>query len=160
MLSTCEVKVRLPFAVIGFSTSELGITRLEYLPLTEVLNPPQSPMGLRVCNAISQYLEDPHYRFDLPLDFSGTVFQCRVWQAIARIGAGKTLTYRQLADQLNSAARAVGGACGKNPIPLIIPCHRVVAARGIGGFMQSQKGLPIQIKRWLLAHEGIRFNPD
>jgi methylated-DNA-[protein]-cysteine S-methyltransferase len=83
----------------------------------------------------------------------GTVFQQRVWQAIASIPLGQTRSYGQLAEQLNSGPRAVANACGANRIPLIIPCHRVLAKNGLGGFMQGKKN-GLNIKRWLLAHEG------
>jgi methylated-DNA-[protein]-cysteine S-methyltransferase len=73
-----------------------------------------------------------------------------------RIPAGRTRTYGELARDLRSSARAVGGACGANPIPLIVPCHRIIAASGrIGGFMgASTEGFELGIKRWLLEHEG------
>ena len=83
----------------------------------------------------------------------GTPFRQRVWQAIHAIPSGRTLTYGELARKLNSAPRAVGGACGDNRIPLVIPCHRVVASGGIGGFMHASGGDPIAIKQWLLRHE-------
>jgi methylated-DNA-[protein]-cysteine S-methyltransferase len=84
----------------------------------------------------------------------GTAFQRRVWQAIAAIPVGQTRTYGQIARQIGSGPRAVANACGANNTPLLIPCHRVVAQNGIGGFMQSkQNGL--LIKQWLLAHEGV-----
>jgi methylated-DNA-[protein]-cysteine S-methyltransferase len=73
-----------------------------------------------------------------------------------RIDAGKTRTYGELADELRSSARAVGGACGANPIPVVVPCHRVIASGGrIGGFMGAKdEGFELGIKRWLLEHEG------
>jgi methylated-DNA-[protein]-cysteine S-methyltransferase len=73
-----------------------------------------------------------------------------------RIAAGKTRTYGELAAELRSSARAVGGACGANPIPVVVPCHRVIAAGGaIGGFMGARsEGFELGIKRWLLEHEG------
>ena len=84
----------------------------------------------------------------------GTAFQRRVWQAIAQIPSGSVMSYQALAHKVGSGARAVANACGANPLPILIPCHRVVAARGWGGFMQgSPEGLAI--KRWLLQHEGV-----
>jgi len=79
-----------------------------------------------------------------------------VWEAMQRIEAGHTRTYGELARELGSSARAVGGACGANPIPLIVPCHRVIAAnRSLGGFMGARaEGFELGIKRWLLEHEG------
>jgi methylated-DNA-[protein]-cysteine S-methyltransferase len=74
------------------------------------------------------------------------------------IPAGETRTYGELAKAIGSSARAVGGACGANPIPLVVPCHRVVGAGGsLGGFMGArEEGFELMIKRWLLAHEAAR----
>jgi len=91
-----------------------------------------------------------------PLDITATAFQWRVWDALTRIPAGETRSYGEIATLLRSSARAVGGACGANPIPLVVPCHRIVASGGkIGGFMGARDdGFELGIKRWLLAHEG------
>ncbi|MDG2242531.1 MAG: methylated-DNA--[protein]-cysteine S-methyltransferase [Rhodospirillaceae bacterium] len=72
--------------------------------------------------------------FDLPLIPAGTLFQNKVWDAMQSIPYGETRTYGQIAEKLETAARAVGMACGANPIPIIIPCHRIVAANGLGGY--------------------------
>ncbi|MBU3737317.1 MAG: MGMT family protein, partial [Methylobacterium sp.] len=73
--------------------------------------------------------------------------------ALRSIPAGRTLTYGELAASLGSGARAVANACGANPVPLVIPCHRVVARDGLGGFMQGRASAALQIKQWLLQHE-------
>ena len=70
-----------------------------------------------------------------------------------RIPAGKTLSYGVLAKKLDTSARAVGNACRANPVPIIVPCHRVVASNGMGGFMGKRSGSPLDLKHWLLAHE-------
>lgn len=92
--------------------------------------------------------------FNLPLRADGTRFQQRVWQALQNIPSGETLTYGELAKQLNSSPRAVGQACRNNPIPIIIPCHRVVSASGLGGYAGDTGGKLMAIKKWLLRHEG------
>jgi methylated-DNA-[protein]-cysteine S-methyltransferase len=84
----------------------------------------------------------------------GTPYQQRVWQAISAIPRGQVLTYGDIAAQIGSGPRAVANACGANNIPLIVPCHRVVAKGGIGGFMQGNKD-GLKIKKWLLKHEGV-----
>lgn len=90
--------------------------------------------------------------FDFPLAPQGTAFQKRVYRAMQNIPFGATRSYGDLAAELGSAARAVGGACGSNPIPIVIPCHRVVAASGqLGGF---SGGRGASTKTWLLRHEG------
>lgn len=84
----------------------------------------------------------------------GTRFQQRVWQALQQIPAGETRRYGELAESLNSSARAVANACRANPLPILVPCHRVVAADELGGYMGHTDGEVVAIKRWLLHHEG------
>jgi methylated-DNA-[protein]-cysteine S-methyltransferase len=83
-----------------------------------------------------------------------TAFQKSVWEQMKKIPAGETKTYGEIAEALNSAPRAVGGACGRNPTPLLVPCHRVVAKNGLGGFSGDwETGLALSQKKWLLEHE-------
>jgi methylated-DNA-[protein]-cysteine S-methyltransferase len=89
----------------------------------------------------------------LPLLIEGTAFQQQLWDALCEIPRGKTLTYGELARRLGVDARAVGQACGDNRLPIVIPCHRVIAADGIGGFAHATGGYLLEAKRWLLAHE-------
>lgn len=89
----------------------------------------------------------------LPVVMGGTDFQRRVWQALRRIEPGTTLSYAQLASKVGNdrATRAVGSANGRNPLCIVVPCHRVIAADGsLGGFSAG-----LDVKRWLLAHEGV-----
>jgi len=90
-------------------------------------------------------------RFDLPLAPAGTAFDQRVWAAMRAIPYGETRTYGDLAHLTDSGPRAIGRACGRNPIPIIVPCHRVLARGGLGGYSGGE-GLPT--KQWLLALEG------
>jgi methylated-DNA-[protein]-cysteine S-methyltransferase len=149
MLQSHHAKFSTPFAVLGIRTVGEMLTDIEYLPRGVAPLAPLNRLAERVCRQIERYLDDPHYRFDLPYDCRGTDFQCRVWREISRIAVGKVSTYKELAQRLRSAPRPVGGACGKNRLPLVIPCHRVLAANGIGGF-----------KKWLLTHEGVRLPAD
>ena len=89
--------------------------------------------------------------FDLPLAPAGSRFEQRVWAAMQTIPYGQTRSYGDLAHMIGSAPRAVGGACGKNPIPIVIPCHRVLAKAGLGGY-SGEGGLVT--KERLLALEG------
>jgi methylated-DNA-[protein]-cysteine S-methyltransferase len=143
-----------PFAVLGIRTAGGRLAGIEYLPRGAAGLAPLDRFAERVCRQIERYLEDPGFRFDLPFDYRGTEFQCRVWRAIHAIPSGRTLTYVDIARQLGTAPRPVGGACGANRIPLVIPCHRVLGANGIGGFMNARNGFPLEVKRWLLRHEG------
>jgi len=104
--------------------------------------------------ALRRYLRDPAASWSLPLARRGTDFQRRVWAALRRIPAGRTMTYGELARRLGSGARAVAAACRANPVALIVPCHRVVARGGIGGYQGVRSGPEVELKRWLLSHEG------
>ena len=148
-----DARLATPFAVLGIRTAGDLVTRIEYLPRGAATLAPTNKLAAKVCRQIEKYLDDPAYRFDLPFEFRGTDFQQRVWKVIHGIPRGKTLTYMDVARKLKSAPRPVGGACGSNRLPLLIPCHRVVASGGIGGFMHASGGEPIQIKQWLLKHE-------
>ena len=148
-----------PFAVVAISVRAEQLVGVQYLPLATLSEPARDPLAREVCNQIRAYLEDPMHRFDIPYALEGTEFQQRVWREIARIPSRETRTYGDLARALKSAPRAVGGACGSNPVPLIVPCHRVVsAAGGIGGFMHSRSDFALGIKSWLLDHEGSRVD--
>lgn len=100
---------------------------------------------------LNAYFEGKRDHFDLSLDAQGTEFQRRVWQAICKIPSGKTKSYGEVAKMINRplAARAVGMALNKNPLAIIVPCHRVVGANGkLVGYAGG-----LEMKRWLLAHE-------
>jgi methylated-DNA-[protein]-cysteine S-methyltransferase len=142
-----------PFAVLGIRTNGRAVTELRYLPSDVAPLGPRTALGKEVVRQIETYLIEPGFVFDLPLEFDGSDFRKRVWKEMCTIPAGETLTYGDVAKRIGSAARAVGGACGDNRIPLIIPCHRIVARDGIGGFMHTTGNRELGIKRWLLAHE-------
>ncbi len=147
-----------PFAVLGIRCNANALTGLDFLALDHPPLAPVSPIAGRTVDAIERYLADADHRFDLPLAPGGTPFQKRVWRAIQDIPAGEARTYGELAQGLGSAARAVGQACGSNPIALVIPCHRVTGSGGrLGGFMHSAGDDSLRIKRWLLAHESTFF---
>ena len=101
---------------------------------------------------LAAYFDGSLTRFDLPLNPHGTAFQKKVWHLMVAIPYGGTRAYADLARDLNSAPRAIGGACGANPIPVIIPCHRVLAAGGKLGGYSGGEGLDTKIA--LLRLEG------
>ncbi len=142
-----------PFAVLGIRTNGKAVTGLRYLSGDVAPSRPTSSLAREVVRQIERYLVEPDYVFDLPLEIDGSEFRKRVWKVMCEIPAGKTMTYGEVAERIGSAPRAVGGACGDNQIPLIIPCHRIVARNGIGGFMHTTGDIELGIKRWLLAHE-------
>ncbi|MGQ0582376.1 MAG: methylated-DNA--[protein]-cysteine S-methyltransferase [Reyranella sp.] len=102
---------------------------------------------------LDRYFQRKLRRFDLPLAARGTDHQKRVWAMMRDIPFGETATYGGMAIALGSGPRAVGMACGRNPIPIIVPCHRVLAAGGKEGGFSGGRGLPT--KRQLLAIEGV-----
>jgi len=148
-----HAKLPTPVAVLGIRTAGELLTDIVYLPRGVATLAPLNRLAAEVCRQIECYLHDPEFRFDLPYEFRGTAFQQNVWRAICAIPSGKTLTYLEVARPLKSAPRPVGGACGANRLPLVIPCHRVVGSNGIGGFMNARGGAPLEIKKWLLLHE-------
>ncbi|RKP49018.1 methylated-DNA--[protein]-cysteine S-methyltransferase [Trinickia fusca] len=153
--------IEAPFGKVGIRVDAAAgvVQAIEYLPATVPGVAPDSALAEEVVRQIEQYLACPSVSFDVPLADVGTPFQRRVWQALCEIAPGQVLTYGQLADQLGGVARAVGQACGDNPWPIVVPCHRVVAANGLGGFAHhSGDGFFLRVKRWLLAHEGPQGN--
>jgi methylated-DNA-[protein]-cysteine S-methyltransferase len=157
-VSPYSAKLRTPFAVLGIRTGAGAVTGIEYLPASERAQAPTDPIAERACRQLERYLDDAQFRFTVPLAPKGTPFRRRVWDALTTIPIGESRTYGEMARKLATAPRAVGGACGANPIALVIPCHRVVGSQGaLGGFMGATDGDPIAIKRWLLQHEGYRF---
>jgi methylated-DNA-[protein]-cysteine S-methyltransferase len=144
-----------PTFALGVRCSDDEITEIVYLePCAEIK--PQSLLAKEAVRQLHAYLKDPRFEFSLPLAPAGTAFQRKVWQGIEKIKSGETCSYGELAQAIHSGPRAVGNACGANPYPLVVPCHRVVAANhGLGGFARQRGGFLLDVKRWLLAHEGV-----
>lgn len=142
-----------PFGKVGVFVAGEFIHEITFLPPAHPPVAPCDALGEEAARQIQRYLEDPDSPFSLPLALRGSGFRRRVWTAIAGIPRGQTRTYGDLARDTRSAARAVGQACGDNPFPLAIPCHRVVAANGPGGFAHGRGGYLLATKHWLLGHE-------
>ena len=130
-----------------------ALTRLDFLPTDAPAATPLDGRARQLARELDAYWENPAHVFDLLFVPKGTPFQLRVWHTLMLIPPGRPTTYGTLAKQFATAARAVGQACGSNPLPILIPCHRVVAANGLGGFMHTASGAPLDVKTWLLAHE-------
>lgn len=172
-----ETRMRTPFATLAITTDGRMLLHLRYLPSSVEPSAPADAIAALTVDEIGRYLDDPGWRFTVPLAAIGSPFHRRVWEAIAAIPSGATRTYGAIARELDADPRAIGQACGANPIPLIVPCHRVVGAGGaLGGFMghrdpgvrepdlfapaesvAQERFEPAEIKRWLLEHEGYRF---
>lgn len=153
--------VAAPFGAIGIRTDGEQVRELVYLPPRFTAQDASDALAARAAQQVGTYLADPDFRFDLPLSAVGSAFQQRVWAAIRAIPRGSVRTYGAIAKELASAPRAVGQACGANWFPLLIPCHRVTAAGGLGGFAShaDENGFHLSVKRWLLRHEGAHASP-
>lgn len=145
--------VAAPGFALGVRCTDDEITGIDFLePRAEVA--PNQPLAAEAVRQLRAYLADPGFAFALPLRPAGTAFQRRVWAEIAAVPPGATKTYGQLGKSLKNAPRAVGQACGANPYPVVVPCHRIVAAGGgLGGFARERGGFLLDVKRWLLTHE-------
>jgi methylated-DNA-[protein]-cysteine S-methyltransferase len=155
--SKFDAIIETPFTHLGLQFQEGVLTGVEYLkPEFKLVVPDQAGI-LQVVDQLASYFTNPAHRFDLEIHAKGTDFQQRVWREMCQIPAGQVKTYGEVADILSTSPRAVGNACRANPIPLIIPCHRIVSAAGMGGFAGTTSGYFTDIKRQLLRHEGLEF---
>ena len=143
-----------PLGRVGVLLDGDTVTRLDYLTRRTPLKPARSSTTQRVARELADFFRDGASRFSVDVELAGTPFQQRVWAALRAIPAGETRTYGELAGQLDSGPRAVGNACRRNPVSIIVPCHRVVAATGMGGYSGKTADRAIWRKHWLLAHEG------
>ena len=152
--------IQAPFGRLGIWTQvvdgSLMLAKIDYLPIQSKLIAPRNLLAKEVQRQCLAYFKDPHFEFDIPLKPIGTAHQEKVWRNAQQIPLGQTATYGEIANKMKSGPRAVGNACGANPFPLITPCHRVVSAQGLGGYMKEDSpGLYRAIKIWLLRHEGV-----
>lgn len=148
-----QAKLPLPFAVLGVRCDDTHLHGIDLLAVSDEPQQANSLFAAQVCAQLQSYVKNPDIKFAIPLKLTATPHQQKVWLAMLQIPVGQTRRYGELALLLNSSAQAVGQACGANPFPIIIPCHRVVSKVGLGGFMKHGGGAPLEMKRWLLAHE-------
>lgn len=145
--------IQAPFGRLGILASHF-LTKIEFLeddvPLRVAIN---QPIIDQIVQELNHYFKNPNFQFTIPYQMTGTTFQKRVWNTLVYLPIGKTITYGELAKKLKTGARAIGNACRVNPLPLLIPCHRVLAKHGLGGFSGNRIGKKIDIKQWLLTHE-------
>lgn len=142
-----------PMCLLGATYTGDMLSRLDFLPAGSAAATQPDARTRLLARELDAYWNNPAHHFNVPIALHGTAFQRRVWQALTDIPAGQPITYGTVAQALGTAARAVGQACGSNPVPILIPCHRVVAANGLGGFMHASSGAPLNVKIWLLNHE-------
>lgn len=146
-------------AIIDTPTGPLSVTETDGMITAVKWHGPKTVGDSAVLHQarqqIDEYFAGTRTEFDLPLRVDGTDFQRAVCAVMSAIPFGETLTYGDISKQLKVPAQAIGQACGGNPIPLIIPCHRVLGASGLGGFSGDGGGLAgIELKVQLLRHEG------
>ena len=151
-----------PLGWLVLQASQAGIHALDFLAQAPTDNQPvQTPLLQAASQALSNYFGElpasGRQPFaGLPLvPLPGTPFQQAVWTYLSGIPLGETRSYGEVARALSSSPRAVGQACRRNPLPIIIPCHRVVARNGMGGYSGATEGPEMQRKTWLLRHENI-----
>jgi methylated-DNA-[protein]-cysteine S-methyltransferase len=158
--ATYSLTLPSPLGSLTVTATTAAIVRLDWggrgARPADLDTPPEAEALLdAAARQLEAYFTDGRLRFDLPLEPAGTPFQQSVWDFMLAIPAGQTRSYGQAATAIGAGpvdARAVGGACGANPIPVIIPCHRILAAGGDAGGYSGKGGL--ETKRWLLRHEG------
>lgn len=151
-----QAVIQAPFAHLGLILQPQGVQRIDFLPLDYPLQPSSHEHVQSLIRVLEQYWRDPVSALDLPLIYQGSAHQLRVWRAMLDIPVGQTRSYGELARQIGSSPRAVGQACGANPLPILIPCHRVVGKSSRGGFMHRQDSGALAYKDWLLQHEAAR----
>jgi len=142
-----------PVGKLGIQVSDDVLEKIVFLSSKCSVRPAKDSFTKEVITQLNKYFKNPNFHFNLPTQLSVTPFQTRVLNALQKILPSKTQTYGELAKQLKTGARAIGGACRRNPLPIIIPCHRIVAKNHIGGFSGASQGEKMKIKQWLLGHE-------
>jgi methylated-DNA-[protein]-cysteine S-methyltransferase len=152
-----DVVIDFPRFKVGVKTRDERVVEIKYLPSSASSVSAQTPLAERAAKQLERYRDNPDTTFDLPLLIEGSQLQRSVWDAMCAIPRGSTRTYGDLAREIGADARAIGQACGDNRLPIVIPCHRIVAADGLGGFGHATGGYLLEVKRWLLAHEAPAF---
>lgn len=148
-----EATVSTPIGKIGIRTSQDHLIGIDFVPEDQAILKPKTVIAKNTVEQLLCYFADPNYKFDIPFELTVTDFQRNVLSALQEIPVGNTQSYKDIANLLNTSPRPIGAACRENPIPIIIPCHRVVSEKDLGGYSGKKKGPLLEIKRWLLEHE-------
>lgn len=145
--------IDLPFGRIAICADDDGLSLVVPVSRATKIKKADHPIAKEACRQLKSYIANSNFNFSVPIKTSGTPFQEKVWQALRKIPADQTVTYGKMAQSLRTSARAIGNACRRNPAPIVVPCHRVVAKNGTGGYMGQRKGSAVEMKNWLLRHE-------
>ena len=161
-----NVDAIVPFVLEGHSLSlaiyttghdlDAALCGIDFLFGQTTTQAPHTALAENVVQQLHRYLDDPQRPFDLPLNMHGTDFQRRLWSALCDVPSGHTATYGQLVKRLGmrGGAQAVGQACRRNPVPIVVPCHRILSQSGMGGYAGETGGEKLRFKQALLKHEG------
>lgn len=142
-----------PIGNVGIKVNQTHLIGIEFLREGYNSLQPQDPIGQEVVNQLNAYFNGKLTQFDLPILYEVTSFHQTVLRQLQAIPYGETLTYGELAQKMKTGPRAIGNACRRNPFPLVIPCHRIVAKNHLGGFGGAIAGDLMLMKGWLLQHE-------
>lgn len=142
-----------PIGKLGVKTSNQQVTGVDFLTKTTPLFHATDKFTTLITNQFHQYFSSKKFEFSLPYTLNGSEFQQQVLKAVATLPYGATFTYSELAAHLNTHPRAIGNACRRNPLPVIIPCHRIIAKGGNGGYAGQMSGELMAIKLWMINHE-------
>jgi methylated-DNA-[protein]-cysteine S-methyltransferase len=143
-----------PLGKLGLTITNNKLAKVQFLPSNIRLFVAQNSIARQIAIKIKKYFCNPKLQFKLPIQIKGTPLQQKIWKVLQKIPCGKTITYGELAQKIGTSPRVIGNACRRNPIPIVIPCHRVVRATGFGGYCGKTSSDFLKIKKWLLVHEG------
>ncbi len=147
-----KLVISAPYGAVEIILDERQVHHIVSLPASSP-SKANGNFAISIMQALSDYFHAPNKKLAFPLAAQGTAFQRKVWQYLGTISVGETQTYGEIAKALNTSPRAVANACRRNPTPIIVPCHRVVAANGLGGYAGKTEGFELSVKQWLLMHE-------
>ncbi|EKE01089.1 MAG: hypothetical protein ACD_21C00223G0010 [uncultured bacterium] len=143
-----------PIGKLGLIVVNNKLAAIQFLPAKTPLLAAQNSAARQIVIKINKYFRNPKLQLKLFTQVKGTVLQQKIWNALQKIPCGKVVTYGELAQKIGTSPRVIGNACRRNPVPIVIPCHRVVAATGLGGYCGKVNKELLEIKKWLLWHEG------
>lgn len=154
MNTLSQIIIASPIGNILISINDDYIDKIElFTSISVIHNEYHSAIRQQLVDQFTDYFKQAHNNWSISLVKVGTSFQRKVWQHLQTIPVGQTQTYSDIANVLKTSPRAVANACRANPFAIVVPCHRVVAKTGLGGYYGKTSGKELRIKQWLLNHE-------